>query len=147
MRRSKRCSNPPIQGDQNDWQIMDTNNLISQVPHDFPLPLPTLGSIGGSQAKLLLVEYEGSFYQPGSTPLDRYARWDVCEDLAQQLKVKCLESKAGKRAHMTETEILQQYYDRLLNTGWTSPPEAKWIFLRVAALLAWPAGIEFNKET
>ncbi|GGC75421.1 hypothetical protein [Undibacterium terreum] len=126
---------------------MDSNNAISQVPHDFPFPLPTPGSIGGVQAKVQLVEYEGVLYSPGTTPLDRFARWDICEDLAQQFKVKCLETKAGKRAHMSESEILQQYYDRLSSTGWTSQPEAKWIMLRVAALLAWPARIEFNEET
>ncbi|MES2103921.1 MAG: hypothetical protein V4634_07865 [Pseudomonadota bacterium] len=110
---------------------------IDQVPVDFPSPAPDPASIGGFQAKLLMVEYQGQYYPQGASPHDRWVRWDACEDLVQQLKQKCIESKAGKRAHMAETEILGQYYDRLLATRWTSPAEARWIVRRIGHLLSW----------
>ncbi|MBI3729925.1 MAG: hypothetical protein HY254_16555 [Burkholderiales bacterium] len=72
-----------------------------------------LDAISGAQAKLLLTEYDGKFYAPGTTPPEQFQRWDICEDLARQFSEKSLESKAGKRAHMSETEILLQYYARL----------------------------------
>jgi hypothetical protein len=108
------------------------------VPENFPRPsFP--GAIAGFQPKLLLVEYEGRFYAPGCTPPELYKRWRRCEDIAEHLRVKSLESKAGKRSHMTESEILEQYLVRLLATGWVSAPEARWTIRRSAELLGgWP---------
>ena len=109
----------------------------SRVPGDFPLPY-MLGAVSGFQAKLLLTSYEGKFYAPGCTPPELYARWDRCEDLAYQLASKSLESKEGKRSHMSELEILDQYLPRLIATGWTSEPEARFIIRRAAQILDWP---------
>ena len=106
------------------------------VPEDFPRPL-LAGAVTGAQPKVVMVEYLGEFYLPGATPPERYERWDTCEDLAKQLSVKSLESKAGKRSHMSESEILQQYADRLQQTGWVSEQESKWVIQRVANMLGW----------
>lgn len=108
-----------------------------QIPADFPMTA-LVGAISGAQAKLLLTEYDGKFYSPGTSPPERFQRWDICEDLARQFSEKCLESKAGKRAHMSETEILQQYYARLLKTGWVSDAEGSWVIHRVSAIISWP---------
>ena len=107
------------------------------VPADFPRP-DVASSVAGSQPKLALVGYQGKYYLPGGTPPERFARWDACEDLAQQFVPKCLESKSGKRAHMSETEILDQYLLRLMKTGWGSDNEMRWVIRRTAALLGWP---------
>lgn len=109
----------------------------NQIPADFPME-PLLGAMSGAQAKLLLTEYEGKFYTLGTSPPERFQRWDICEDLARQLSEKSLESKAGKRAHMSENEILQQYYDRLEKTGWVIDTEGVWVIHRVSAILSWP---------
>lgn len=106
------------------------------VPADFPRPT-LASSVAGFQPKLALVAYEGKFYVPGGTPPERFSRWDVCEDLAQQFITKCKESKAGKRAHLSETEILDQYVPRLLKTGWGSDQEMRWVIRRAAELLGW----------
>ncbi|GGC96672.1 hypothetical protein [Undibacterium terreum] len=119
---------------QQEWNP----DWVDRVPSDFPIPAPASGTVGGFQAKVLMIEYKGKYYLKGSTPRDRWERWDVCEDMAQQLKEKCLESKAGKRAHLPEVDILDQYFDRLLKTNWTSPEEARWITQRIAGLLSWP---------
>ncbi|MET3139348.1 hypothetical protein AAKU61_003729 [Undibacterium sp. GrIS 1.2] len=120
--------------------ISNESNKIpdfSLIPADFP-STPNPGSLTGFQAKVLFTEYEGQFYPPGTTPPERFQRWEICEDLARQFSEKSLESKAGKRAHMSEQDILQQYYDRLLTTGWVAPAEAMWIIQRTAAMISWP---------
>lgn len=110
--------------------------LFAAMPPDFPRP-PSLGAVPGAQAKFLMTRYQGRFYSPGCTPPELLERWNNCEDIAQQLSVKSRESKAGKRAHMTETEILDQYLPRLIATGWVSEAEAKWVMRRTAELVGW----------
>lgn len=85
-----------------------------------------------------MTQFKGRFYVPGCTPPELFQRWDVCEDLANQLSAKSVESKAGKRSHMSELEILDQYLPRLIATKWTSGEEARWIIRRAAAMLGWP---------
>jgi hypothetical protein len=109
----------------------------AQVPADFPRPVHH-GAVPGVQPKLLMTQYKGRFYVPGCTPPELFQRWDVCEDLAKQLSAKALESQAGKRSHMTELEILDQYLPRLIATRWTTEEEARWIIRRAATLLGWP---------
>ena len=108
----------------------------SKIPPDFPRPDPS-GAVSGFQPKVLLSSYKGKLYASGCTPPELYARWDRCEDLAQQLAAKSLESKHGKRADMSEVEILDQYLPRLVATGWTSEPEARFIIRRAAQILGW----------
>jgi hypothetical protein len=109
----------------------------AQVPADFPRPVH-LGSVPGAQQKFLMVQYQGRFYSPGCTPPELWERWYICEDLAQQFCRKCIDNKAGKRAHMTEVEILDQYLVRLLQTGWGSDAEMRWVIRRAAELAGWP---------
>lgn len=108
------------------------------MPSDFP-GSPSLGAISGAHNKILATQYQGQYYSPGCTPPELLDRWKICEDLACQISKKSLESKAGKRSHMPEVEILAQYFLRLVATRWTSEPEAKWVIRRVATLVAWDA--------
>lgn len=110
---------------------------FANVPADFPRPVH-LGALPGAQPKLLMVKYEGRYYSPGCTPPEIWERWDVCEDLAQQFCRKSLDNKAGKRAHMSEAAILDQYLERLLKTGWGSDAEMRWVIRRAAELAHWP---------
>ncbi|WP_306391583.1 hypothetical protein [Telluria beijingensis] len=109
----------------------------AQVPADFPRPVH-LGAVPGAQLKLLMTQYDGRFYLPGCTPPEIFWRWDVCENLARHISAKSIESKAGKRSHMSEVEILDQYLPRLIATNWVSEEEAKWIVRRTAIILGWP---------
>ena len=125
----------------NDHTLTTSSALAEQyekIPSDFPTD-GLLGAVTGAHPKLLLTEFDGKFYQQGTCPPERFQRWDVCKDLARQFSEKCLESKAGKRSHMSEVEILRQYFDRLLKTGWVSEAEGVWIIHRVAAVLSWPS--------
>jgi len=123
--------------DERDAHINEVHRDYSKVPIDFPRP--ELGSaVSGFQPKLLLTMYEGKLYAPGCTPPELYTRWDRCEDLALQLATKAMKSKQGKRSHMSEVEVLDQYLPRLIATRWTSEAEARFIIRRVAQILAWP---------
>jgi hypothetical protein len=110
------------------------------VPPDFPCPAHH-GAVSGVQPKLLMTQYKGRFYLPGCTPPEVFERWDVCEDLAKQLSAKSVESKAGKRRHLSDVEILDQYLPRLIATRWTTEEEARWIIRRTAAILSWPVPV------
>lgn len=124
----------------NDSRLESIAAEFEQVPLDFPRPLH-LGAVPGAQPKFLAVQFEGRFYSPGCTPPDLYERWTICEDLAQQLSAKSLESQVGKRSHMSKVEILDQYLPRLIATQWTSEAEARWTIRRTAAILNWPAPV------
>lgn len=108
-----------------------------QVPDDFPRP-QHLGAVPGAQPKFLAVKYEGRFYSPGCTPPELHARWQHCMQYVPQFVTSCIETKAGKRAHMTETAILDQYLVRLIESGWVSGDEAGWVIRETAKLLGWP---------
>jgi len=115
-----------LDGNESDWS----------VPDDFPQQRMT-GALPGAQPKFLATLYKGRYYMAGCTPPEIYDRWCICEDLVAQLSAKSLESKVGKRSHMTEKEILQQYYIRLTATQWTSIEEARWIMQKVAERIGW----------
>jgi hypothetical protein len=83
------------------------------IPADFPRPKLS-SALAGMQPKLAMVEFRGQFYTEGCSPPEVWARWDGCEDLAKQMAAKAEESKQGKRAHMTEEEILAQYLPLLI---------------------------------
>lgn len=122
----------------NDEPETDDDPRYAQVPADFPRPVH-LGALPGTQPKLLVVKFNGRYYPPGCTPREIWDRWDVCEYLAQQFCEKSLGNKAGKRAHMSEVAILDQYLERLLKSGWGSDAEMRWVIRRAAELAHWPA--------
>jgi hypothetical protein len=114
----------------------DLKSRSEQIPADFPRP-GIASSVAGSQPKLAFVESNGEYYVSGCTPLEMLGRWEICEDLVQQFVAKAKSDKAGKRSHLTETEILANYLGRLPDTGWCSFEEARWIIHRTAAILGW----------
>jgi hypothetical protein len=123
-------------GDEQQDDAEKESARFAALPSDFPRP-PNLSGVSGAQEKFSMNSYRGRFYSPGCSPPELLERWDNCEDIAQQLAVKSVESKNGKRSHMSEVEILDQYLPRLIATGWVSEPEAKWVMRRTAALVGW----------
>lgn len=110
---------------------------FAQVPVDFPRPVP-VGAVAGVMPKSLLVDYGGKLYAPGCTPPEMFERWDICEDLAQQLRSKSIEAKTGARAYLAEADILAEFLEQLLETKWGSDAEMRWVVRRTAHLLDWP---------
>lgn len=108
-----------------------------KLPSEFPRPVST-GVLPGTQPKFSAVIYQGKFYLPGCTPPEIYERWQICEDIAQQLIIKSHDSKAGALSHMSEPAILDQYLSRLIRANLTTEGEARWVIQRVAGILGWP---------
>lgn len=107
-----------------------------RIPEDFPST--PAGAVAGAGDKLLLSRQGDRF-----SDISREWRWRESEEIAQHLAIKARESKDGKRAHMTEQEILAQYIPRLVTTmSWMNEREAKWSMRRAAELLGWPVPAE-----
>ncbi|WP_370882092.1 DUF2442 domain-containing protein [Paraburkholderia graminis] len=66
--------------------------LTSCIPVDFPQN-PTPALLSGTQPKLAGRMIDGRFVV-GLTAEKRWVRWDICEDLAQQLVAKTLKDAA-----------------------------------------------------
>jgi hypothetical protein len=81
-----------------------------------------------------MVKCGDRFYSPGCTPPELWERWDYCEDLARQFYEKCLDNKAGKRAHITQSAILDQYLARFLKPGRGVDAAMRWLSRRAAEL-------------
>lgn len=116
---------------------------FSKIPDNFPR-LSSASSLPGESVKLSAVMYEGKFYAPDDTPPERLERWIACEDMAQQIAEGCIETKKGKRAHMSKEDILEQYYDRFLLTGWVTNDEGRWVLIRSANIIQWPLPLKLQ---
>lgn len=119
--------------------MSDTPNY-AEVPADYPYH-PLHGAVPGYQPKLLLTSSaNGKFYSPGNAPHERWHDWNYSRALASAMAQKCLESKAGKRANMTEAEIILQYYHRAVkaNGRYGTEEQLKWTFTQVSKALGWP---------
>lgn len=112
----------------------------AEVPDDYPYS-PARGAVSGYQPKLLLTSSaDGKFYSTGNAPHERWHDWNYSTTLASAMAQKCLESKTGKRAHMTEADIILQYYLRAVNSNgrYGTEEQLKWTFTQVARGLGWP---------
>lgn len=113
---------------------------FAEVPTDYPYRL-AYGAVSGCHPKLLLTSSsDGRFYSPGNAPDERWHDWHYSVTLASAMVDKCLESKAGKRSHLSEAEIIRQYYERAVAAGgrYGTEDQLKWTFTKVAKALAWP---------
>lgn len=117
-------------------KMIITKERIEDVPNDFPR-VARSGPASAAAQKLLIALYEDKPYAPGLTPLEIYLRWHKCENFAQTLSQVAMASKRGKRAHMTEEEILEQYIPRLKAEGFGAPEEMEWIVNRAGIILGW----------
>lgn len=110
------------------------------VPADYPSEFVP-GAVSGAHPKLLLTSSsDGRFYSPGATPETKWRDWQYSVSLASAMVEKCRASKAGKRHHMSESEILLQYYERAVkaNGRYGTEEQLKWTFTKVAECLGWP---------
>ena len=117
-----------------------TNEInYAEVPADYP-HVEHIGAVAGAHPKLLLVQFQGKYYIPGNTPPKRWHDWKYSQSMVENMVAKCLESKAGKRSHMSEVEIIAQYYERAVAGGgrFGTVPQLKWTLTKVAERLGWP---------
>jgi hypothetical protein len=108
--------------------------LTSCVPADFPWD-PTPALLSGTHPKLAGRSIEGRFVV-GLTAEERYIRWDMCEDLAQQLVPKTLKDAAKYPEHSREV-TLARMRRAIERKNWTERVETDWLMERLRVLLGW----------
>jgi hypothetical protein len=72
----------------------------------------------------------------GQTASERDERWDVCEDLAQQLVQKTLQD-AEKNPENAHDVTLRRMRRALIRKDWVSTAELDWLMERLRVLLGW----------
>lgn len=104
------------------------------VPHDFPVS-PTLSAISGAQPKLSLIEEDGKFYAPGTTPTEIVAAFEVCEALVPQMAAYCQRKLPEFDGNQQAT--VSAAFQGLLGKHWCSPEQCKWIMQKAVQDLNW----------
>lgn len=107
---------------------------MRNVPDDFPRDVGP-ASVPGKQPKLVGRLINGKVVV-GQTDDERFERWEVCEDLAQQLVAKAQKDSAKHPQHSREV-TLQRIRRAIGSRGWVSVVEADWLVERLRALLNW----------
>lgn len=104
------------------------------VPDDFPVDA-TPSALSGVQPKMGLVEEDGKFYAPGSSPSEVLAAFELCADLVPQMAAYC-ERKLpafGDNQAATVVAALQG----LLGKRWCSEAQCEWVMRKAVEQLGW----------
>ncbi|GAB7545555.1 hypothetical protein [Cupriavidus sp. 8B] len=105
---------------------------LSDVPADFPrIKIPAV--VTGAQPKICVREIDGR-YVAGQSEEERFERWDICEDLAQQLLPVAKKDEAKRPEHSRE-KTLRRVRISVSHEGWCSEEELDWLIGRLGALL------------
>ncbi|MDD1790148.1 DUF6088 family protein [Burkholderia gladioli] len=107
---------------------------IVAVPHDFPWDT-TPAALSGTQPKLAGRMIDGKFVA-GLTATERFERWNLCEDLAQQL-VAVARKDAAKHPQHSHDETLQRVRQGMERKGWVEVVEMDWLIKRLRIMLGW----------
>lgn len=107
------------------------------VPNDFPRE-PVQASLAGVQPKIP-VRFDATSGRYTNAQAEAYVveRYQICEDLADQLVAKCRKNRDTKYAHLDEGKILERLLAQLLATDWGSKAEMRWVIRRTALDLGW----------
>ena len=117
----------------------EMNSQNRPVPEDFPRESP-IAALSGAQPKVAArFDIASGRYVSGQTDAELAARFDICEDLAQQLVAKCQKNRSTKYSSLSEREILERLLRQLWGTGWGSDGEMAWVIRRTANVLGWDA--------
>jgi predicted YcjX-like family ATPase len=108
--------------------------MAQQAPDDFPWDT-TPASLSGTQPKLAGRMIDGKFVV-GLTSEERYGRWAICEDLAQQL-IAVVHKDAAKFPEHSRDETLQRVRRGTQTKDWVSVVEMDWLIRRLRTLLDW----------
>jgi len=124
-----------VSGLMRDYEpLLLEETLSSQVPNEFPWET-TPASLAGAQPKLAVRSIGGRFVV-GLTAAERFERWDMCEDVAQQLVPKTLKDAAKYPEHSRDV-TLSRIRRAIEGKRWTSVVETDWLMARLRALLGW----------
>lgn len=104
------------------------------VPEDFPVS-SVLSAIGGARPKLNLVEEDGKYYSPGTSPSEVTAAFEMCDDLVTQMIAYCRRKLAIYEGNAETT--VKAALRGLLSKGWCTDAQCVWIMRRVVDELQW----------
>lgn len=108
--------------------------MLTDVPDDFPRDVAP-ASLSGAQPKLAGRLIDGKFVV-GQTAEERFERWDLCEDLAQQLVPKA-RADAAKYPSNSPAVTLQRMRNAMERKQWVTVVEMDWLIERLRKLLSW----------
>jgi hypothetical protein len=108
--------------------------MSKHVPEDFPRDV-TPASLAGAHPKLAGRLIDGKFVV-GLTEEERFERWDICEDLAQQL-VGVARRDALRYPENSPEMTLGRVRRGVEGKQWTSVVETDWLMARLRSLLDW----------
>jgi hypothetical protein len=107
------------------------------IPADFPRE-QVVASLSGAQPKVAVrLDADSGKYVSGPNEEDVQERFDICEDLVNQLVAKCSANRSTKYLHLSEAQILERLLAQLLGTSWGSPAEMTWVIHATATQLGW----------
>lgn len=106
---------------------------MCEIPESFPTdPWPT--ALSGTQPKVAVRMIDGQ-YVAGLTDVERLERYEICEDLAQQVTGYC-RRKQSERPGEPLHSLLQKVEHSARGKGWDiSPIELTWVMGRVREAL------------
>ena len=106
---------------------------MPKIPDSVPLD-PWPAALSGAQPKLAVRLIDGK-YVTGLTDAERIERYEICEDLAQQLVGYC-RRKQSERPDEPLDSLLQKVENSARGKGWDiSPVELTWVMGRVREAL------------
>ena len=105
-----------------------------EIPESFPMD-PWPAALSGAQPKLAVRLIDGQ-YVAGLTDAERLERYEICEDLAQQLIVYC-RRKQNEHPDESLNSLLEKVERSARMKGWDiSPIELTWVMSRLRETLA-----------
>lgn len=110
------------------------SQMSKHVPGDFPRDVAP-ASLAGAHPKVAGRLIDGKFVV-GMTEEERFERWDICEDLAQQL-VGVARKDASKFPENSHEVTLGRVRRAIEGKQWTSVVETDWLMARLRSLLKW----------
>lgn len=107
---------------------------LAYIPEDFPHPIP--GVVGGAQPKVVAVLTRLGIYKEDCD--SRAERYDVCEDMSQQLMKYCARKRVEYPSwseESTQQQTLAAFSKKIKTGEWEfSKPEQEWIEQRLRTL-------------
>lgn len=106
---------------------------MREIPNSFPMD-PSPSALSGAQPKIAVRLIDGQ-YVAGLTDEERFERYEICEDLAQQLIGYC-RRKQSERPDETLHSLLQKVEHSARGKGWDiSPIELTWVMGRIREVI------------
>jgi hypothetical protein len=102
--------------------VKNQGTAVRKIHPDFPVE-PVRGAIGGAQPKLLLTRSENGYISPSRSPEEVMHRFEVADDIADQL-VSYFKRKKKENPEWTD----EKNYERIRLALIQKEKEGKWRF-------------------